>query len=99
MRMRLGLLVCCLVLSACASEDWAVRERAEAPSVFLPAELLEWELWDEEAWDEEAWSVYFVEAEPAGGVEPVMARRPMRRGGRGGPGAHNPSILEDRGRE
>jgi len=97
MRMRLYLLVCCLVLIACASEDRAVREHAEAPSVFLPVEVLEWGLWNDEAWDAAEWRVYFVEAEPVGGVEPVMARRPLRRGGRGGPGGRTqPPLLNPR---
>jgi hypothetical protein len=98
--MRLGLLACCLALVGCASERHIVQGREETPSVFLPVELLEWESWeevDEEGWEAAGWRVYFVEGEGAGGVEPVMARRPPRRGGRGGLGGRlQPPLLNPR---
>jgi hypothetical protein len=97
MHARLGFLVCCLALMACASQGHAARERADVSSVFLPAELLEWEQWNEEAWEAAGWSVFFVEAERVGEVETVMARRPIRRGGRGGAGGRSqPPLLNPR---
>jgi hypothetical protein len=100
MRMRLWLLACCLAVMGCASERQTLREREETPSVFLPAELLEWEPWeevDEEEWEVTGWRVYFVEGDGAGVVEPVMARRPLRRGGRSGPGGRlQPPLLNPR---
>lgn len=59
-------------------------EHGEVPSVFLPVEMLEWESWGEEALEAAGWDVLFVEGKPEGVVEPVMTRRPLRRGGRGG---------------
>ncbi|WP_225412078.1 hypothetical protein [Stigmatella hybrida] len=59
--------------------------------------LLEWEQWDEEALEAAGWNVSFVEEEPVGEVEPVMARRPLRRGGRGGLGGRTqPPLLNPR---
>jgi hypothetical protein len=72
-------------------------ERAEAPLVFLPVELLEWEQWDEEALEAAGWNVYFVERESERTVEPVMARRPLRTRGRGGLGGRiQPPLLNPR---
>jgi hypothetical protein len=59
-------------------------EEADAPGVFLPAELLRWEQWGDETRENVGWALYFMELESAGEVEPAMARRPPRRGGRGG---------------
>jgi hypothetical protein len=59
---------------------------SEVPAVFLPAELLEWKEWSNEPLRETGRAIYFVEVESAGEVEEVMARRPPRRGGRGGLG-------------
>jgi hypothetical protein len=58
-------------------------EEAGAPGVFLPAELLEWQQWSTEALENAGWSLYFVELESTDELEPAMARRPPRRGGRG----------------
>lgn len=59
---------------------------AEEPAVFLPAEWLEWLEWSDEPFGAGGRAIYFVEVESAGEVEEVMARRPQRRGGRGGLG-------------
>jgi hypothetical protein len=73
-------------------------ERGEAQQVFLPAELLEWAEWTEESLAEVGWSVPWVEAERVGEVEWVMARRPLRRGGRGGlTGRSQSPLLNPRG--
>ncbi|MBN1209449.1 MAG: hypothetical protein JXB05_31650 [Myxococcaceae bacterium] len=99
-RLLCWLLVFCLMPIGCASENSAIRGRegpVEAPGVFLPAELLEWEEGSAEAWEEVGWDVFFVEAEPAAGVELAMARRPPRRGGRGGlPGRLSAPLLNPR---
>jgi hypothetical protein len=72
-------------------------EHVEAPSVFLPGELLEWEYWDEEALDAVGWNVSFVAGKPVGEVAWVMARRPLSRGGRGQLGGRRqPPLLNPR---
>jgi hypothetical protein len=72
-------------------------EHVEVPSVFLPVEMLEWEQWDEEALEAAGWNILFVEGKPEGMVEPVMARRPLRRGSRGGLGGRTqPPLLNPR---
>jgi len=65
---------------------------ADAPVVFLPAEFLDWEQWSAEARRNERWDLYFVELESPGAVEPTMARRPHRPGGRGGGLAGRPQA-------
>jgi hypothetical protein len=98
MRKLFWLVLCCWSLAGCASRearshptgaDLLVRhalekEDAGAPAVFLPAELLEWSEWSGEHLEDAGRALYFIEVEPAGEVEEVMARRPLRR--RGGPG-------------
>src|SRR5688500_11045411 len=103
MCLRICLLVCCLTLMGCASDGQIAQgtgvpaERLDVPIVFLPVELLDREHWDEEALNAEGWSIYFVEAERVGEVEPVMARRPPRRGGGGRLGARTqPPLLHPR---
>jgi hypothetical protein len=59
-------------------------EDADAPGVFLPAELLDWEQWSEGTLERARWALYFVQLESTGEVEPAMARRPSRPGNRGG---------------
>lgn len=75
--------------------NWVIRRVLDTKSaesvVFLPADLLEHAGWEEEALARAGWVVYLVETEAADEVEPAMARRPPRRGGRGGP-AGSPSA-------
>ena len=85
------LLLCCWNVLGCASTKAVVRE--EAPAVFLPAELLQWQQWDDAQPRETGRAIYFVEAASAIDVEEVMARRPPRRGGRGGSGGQPTAPL------
>lgn len=64
-------------------------EGLEELAVFLPAELLEWEEWSDERLKQAGRAIYFIEAKSAGEVEEVIARRPLRRGGRGGLGGRS----------
>ncbi len=101
MRLRFFLLVCFLTLTGCASNGQVARgtgaqvgaESVDVPIVFLPAELLDWEQWDEDTLKAAGWNVYFVEEQPVGEAEQVMARRPLRRGGRGRLGERTPPPL------